>query len=468
MKFNFIHCKKIFFTTGKCRVFYSNFGLNLSLFFILASFVLYYCSQIKHNKTQVMSQEPPAQSTTFIQDEFFKKNREKISYKVKFKDTFKDILSKFVTSQYYIEQYDSLFKSIGLKTLFPNDSIIFTIDSTNVVVMCSILNNVDCWYHVYLIDTVLYAERRPLDLTNYQCVAKGVVEKTFAEEMYKLGIGITLVTKFMDLFARDINFIIESQKNDSFQVLFEKKYCDGNFIGYGSILAAKYVHNKKAYYAIAMKDTMSSTNYFDLEGQSIQIQFRNRPVKFKKITSGFSYRRKHPVHGMYRPHFGVDYAADIGTPVYATADGIVKVTGYDEEYGNYIYLSHGAAYQTQYGHLNSIDTRVNVGSRVRKGQVIGTLGNSGITTGPHVCYRVKIGSRYIDPLILSIPTTRRVSDKYRERFEYLKHEYLYAMGVRFSTNGCFVFDMIQIQSEKEVTFKSTSFNKKYYDYTSNS
>jgi murein DD-endopeptidase MepM/ murein hydrolase activator NlpD len=468
IELNSICSNKKFFSTAKDRVFYKNFGLKLSFFFVILSLILYFCSQTGKNNSQSVLPQSISESKLFVKDEFFKKNREKISYIVKHKDTFRDILSIFTTSQYYIEQYDSSFKSIGLATLFPNDSVVITVDTNDLIVMCSILNNFDCWYHVYLIDSVLYAERRPLNLTIYHCVAKGVVEKTFAEEMYELGIGVSLVTKFMDLFARDINFINESQKNDTFEVIFEKKYCNGNFIGYGSILAAKYIHNKKTYHAIAMKDKMSSINYFDLEGRSIQIQFKKRPVKFKKITSGFSYCRKHPVHGTYRPHFGVDYAADIGTPVYATADGIVKKVGYDEEYGNYIFLAHGAAYQTHYGHLHTINPMIKAGSPVKSGQIIGTLGNSGITTGPHVCYRVKIGSQFIDPLTLAIPTIRRVSEKDRDRFEYLKHEYLYAMGTRFSSNGCFVFDMIQVQSEKEVTLKSTTFIKNHDDYTSNS
>ena len=227
-----------------------------------------------------------------------------------------------------------------------------------------------------------------------------------------------LALNFAELFGWDIDFHTDPRKGDTFKILFEKKYLDGNFVGYRNILAAEYMNQDKAYQAFryTYPDTEES-DYFDPEGKSLRKEFRKSPIKFGRITSRYSHRRFHPIRKVYRPHYGVDYAAPIGTEVQATADGTVTLRGWNGASGRMIRIRHKNEYETMYLHLRSYAKGIRKGAKVQSGQVIGYIGSSGESTGPHLDYRIKYRGRFINPLAAKFKPVEPLRTEFLEDFK---------------------------------------------------
>ncbi len=357
-------------------------------------------------------------------------------------ETFAGILGRFGVSQKHSFDYYQTLKSVGLPALFPGDSLVLIKDECDKVQGCSLLSKLQHWYHLQLCDTTVKAHKTSVPITKHLCVLKGHIERSLYEDMRRLGGGDGLVFKLMDIFAWDINFFMDPRKGDQFEVLFEKKYREGTVVGYGQIFAAKYMNAGREYYAIALQDSLGHTHYYNKEGKSLQKEFLKAPLKFRRISSKFSYRRKHPILGIYRPHLGIDYAAPRGTPVYSAADGYVTFAGYKSGYGYQVRVKHGASYQTWYGHLAKIGKGIKKGTALSQGQYLGTVGATGLATGPHLDYRMKIGSRFVNPLTISPPAKKGVSDKDLERFAIQKSIVLATMENRFTKEGCFLVEVI--------------------------
>ena len=200
-------------------------------------------------------------------------------------------------------------------------------------------------------------------------------------------------------FGWDIDFNTDLRRGDSFRLVFEKKFLNGRFTGYRDILAAEFVNAGSAYRAFRFTypDTGAS-DYFDENGGSRRKDFLRSPIKFARITSRFSSRRFHPIHKIYRPHYGVDYAAPVGTPIQATADGEVLFAGRDGGAGNMVRLRHKNRYETAYLHLSRFGPRVRKGAQVKGGDIVGYVGSSGDSTGPHLDYRIYHYGKPVNPL----------------------------------------------------------------------
>lgn len=370
-------------------------------------------------------------------------------------ETFSGVLSKFQISEKDASQYYALLRAIGLRAIFPGDSLVIQKDENDNITLCSLLNRFNYWYHVFPGSDMIRTEKETLGSTVHQCIIKGTLKTSLSEDMNEYGISDALVFKFADVFAWDINFFMDPQRGDTFEVFFEKNYREGHFTGYGSILAAKYVSKNVPFYAIGLRDSTGAMLYYDLDGNSVQKQFLKAPLRFHRISSGFSYSRKHPVLGIYRPHLGVDYAAPRGTPVYAASDGVIIATGWKGQYGKHVRISHGASYETFYGHLHTIATGVEPKIRVKQGQLIGTVGATGLATGPHLDYRMKVNGRFVDPTEIKLPSGKSVSPDERSHFECTKQLYLSVLETRFSDEGCFVVSVTQPDSSKVVVSKIT-------------
>jgi murein DD-endopeptidase MepM/ murein hydrolase activator NlpD len=226
-----------------------------------------------------------------------------------------------------------------------------------------------------------------------------IIEDNLIFAVEKENEGDLLALSFAELFGWDIDFYTDPRKGDTFKILFEKKYLNNKFVGYRNILAAEYTSQDKTYQAFryTYPDTEES-DYFDPEGKSLRKEFRRSPIKFGRITSRYSRRRFHPIRKVYRPHYGVDYAAPIGTEVQATADGTVTFRGWNGASGRMVKIRHKNEYETMYLHLRSYARGIRKGARVQSGQVIGCVGSSGESTGPHLDYRIKYRGRFINPL----------------------------------------------------------------------
>jgi murein DD-endopeptidase MepM/ murein hydrolase activator NlpD len=232
--------------------------------------------------------------------------------------------------------------------------------------------------------------------------AWGVIEDSLIGALNKAGEEDSLALDIVErCFGWDIDFNTDLRKGDSFRILVEKKYLDGRFAGYRDILAAEFVNEGHVFQAFRFTypDTKAS-DYFDENGGSRRKDFLRSPIKFMtpRITSRFSASRFHPIYKIYRPHYGVDYAAPIGTPVQATADGEVTFAGRDGAAGNTVKIRHKNSYETAYLHLSGFGRGVRKGALLKGGDVIGYVGSSGDSTGPHLDYRIYYHGGPVNPL----------------------------------------------------------------------
>jgi murein DD-endopeptidase MepM/ murein hydrolase activator NlpD len=241
----------------------------------------------------------------------------------------------------------------------------------------------------------------------------GFIEESPILAFNRLGEEDALALAFADLFGWDVDFNIDIRQGDSFKVIFERRYLKGKFMGYGQILAAELVNRGKVLQAFMYTppDTQKPGHY-DAEGKSLEKEFRKSPIKWARITSRFSRSRLHPIHKVYRAHYGVDYAAPVNTPVQATADGTVVSAGWNGASGRMIRLRHKNAYETMYLHLRSFAPGIKRGAKVKGGDVIGYVGLSGESTGPHLDYRIKLRGSYINPLSAKFAPVEPIKEKF--------------------------------------------------------
>ena len=228
----------------------------------------------------------------------------------------------------------------------------------------------------------------------------GVIEDSLIAALNRAGEEDALALDLVErCFGWDIDFNTDLRRGDSFRIVFEKKFLNGRFTGYRDILAAEFVNTGSTYRAFRFTypDTGAS-DYFDENGGSRRKDFLRSPIKFARITSRFSSRRFHPIHKIYRPHYGVDYAAPVGTPIQATADGEVLFAGRDGGAGNMVRLRHKNHYETAYLHLSRFGPRVRKGAQVKGGDIVGYVGSSGDSTGPHLDYRIYHYGKPVNPL----------------------------------------------------------------------
>jgi len=236
----------------------------------------------------------------------------------------------------------------------------------------------------------------------------------------------TLALILAEIFAWDIDFHTDLRQGDTFRVIFEKKYLEGKFIDYTKILCAEFVNQGKSFHAFryTYPDTKQS-DYFDSEGNSLRKEFLKSPIKFARISSRFRFRRLHPIHKVYRSHFGVDYAAPIGTPVQATAEGKIISVGWNGASGRTIKIRHKNGYQTMYLHLRNYAQGIKKGINVKSGQIIGNVGSSGESTGPHLDYRITYRGRYINPLSFRFKPVQPLRAEFWEDFKRDVEKYLF-------------------------------------------
>jgi murein DD-endopeptidase MepM/ murein hydrolase activator NlpD len=205
-----------------------------------------------------------------------------------------------------------------------------------------------------------------------------------------------------DIYAWDIDFSNDIRNGDSVKIIVEEIWAGDAFKGYGDILAAEFSSNGKVHKAYKFEDN-GYTDYYDAKGKSLRKALLRSPLKFKYISSKFTKRRLHPKLKIYRPHLGVDYAAKTGTPVSAAGSGQVVFAGNKGQMGKMVRIKHPGGYETYYGHLSRIPRNMRKGTRVSQGDIIGFVGSTGLSTGPHLDYRIKFNGRFVNPLTIKLP-----------------------------------------------------------------
>ncbi|UCF70449.1 MAG: M23 family metallopeptidase [candidate division WOR-3 bacterium] len=245
----------------------------------------------------------------------------------------------------------------------------------------------------------------------------GGVNSTLYESMLASGETSNLVIRFADIFAWEIDFFTETQHGDSFSVCVNKIFCDSTFFDYGFISFARYKGEVGEYYGFYYRDPEGNEDYYNKNGQSLRKSLLKSPLRYSYISSHYSRSRYHPILKRWRPHHGLDYVAPVGTPVASIGDGRVTFKGWKGSYGNLVEIRHNNNFTTRYGHLKRFAKNISVGRRVKSGALIGYLGSTGLSTGPHLHFELHKNGTPINPLRVNIPRAPSVKKKYMDLFK---------------------------------------------------
>ena len=260
-------------------------------------------------------------------------------------------------------------------------------------------------------------KQKEVPLERYLVKVEGEIRSSLYEAMNAAGEKDPLALSFAEILAWEIDFYQDLREGDRFTVLVEKIYKGDQFIQYGTIHGVEYDQGGKVIRGIRYRD-----DYYSEQGISLRKAFLKAPLRFDRISSRFSGARRHPILGGVRPHYGVDYAAPVGTPVWAVADGTVLSVGWNGGFGKQVIVRHMNGYKSYYGHLSRYGPGIRRGIRVRQKQIIGYVGSTGLSTGPHLDYRLTKDGRFRNPLKEVFPTGYPIKKEDLEAFQKRKEE----------------------------------------------
>lgn len=256
---------------------------------------------------------------------------------------------------------------------------------------------------------------RPYEI--HQNRTSGMIEHSMYGAAKESGLSDNLIMDLANIFGYDIDFALDVRKGDTFNLIWDEYYRDGEKVKDGPVLAAEFVNNGRVVRAVRYTDAKGNTDYFTPDGKSLRKAFLRSPVHFTRISSKFNPNRLHPVFKTKRPHRGVDYAARTGTPIYAAGDGKIIFRGVKRGYGNVVIVQHGNKYNTLYAHMSKFNRKARNGTRVKQGQTIGYVGQTGWATGPHLHYEFRVNGVHRNPLTVKLPTAKPLPKKYRDDFD---------------------------------------------------
>lgn len=262
---------------------------------------------------------------------------------------------------------------------------------------------------------------KPIDIVTRE--ADVTITSSLWNAMAEAGVSTLLVLELSDVFAWTVNFF-GLQKDDRFRAIYKERMCEGELLGIEAIDFAIFTRGDHNEYALRLDQGDGGNQYWNEKGESMRKAFLKAPLQFKRISSGFSYARKHPVTGVVRAHTGVDYAAPAGTPVLALGDGTVVSAGWGGEGGNTVKIQHNSVYTTGYLHLQGFAKGIKAGTRVAQGDVIGYVGSTGTSTGPHLDFRVWKNGSPINPLTLESPSAEPIKEENKPALDSLFNHYL--------------------------------------------
>ncbi len=238
---------------------------------------------------------------------------------------------------------------------------------------------------------------------SYSVLKSGEIQSSLYLAGLDAGLSDSLIMELAGIFGWDIDFALEIRSGDTFSVIYEDQYLDGEAIGQGNILAAEFTNQGRNYRAIRHTDDEGRGAYYTPEGESMRKAFLRTPLDVFWISSHFNPNRKHPVLDVTRPHQGTDYAANSGTPIRATGDGRVASARYSSSYGNVVEIQHGQNYRTLYAHMKNFANGIRTGSSVQQGQIIGYVGQTGLAAGYHLHYEFEVNGVVRNPVTVDLP-----------------------------------------------------------------
>ena len=289
-------------------------------------------------------------------------------------------------------------------------------DSNNLTALFYPLDGTNVLY-VALQPTGYTAQKLALQVQSHQRITSNVIENSFLQSGLEAGLSEKSLHDIVRLFSWQINFAKQIQPGDRFIVLYEDLWANQSPLDQNRILAVQLLLKNRTYTAISYTDRNGRSGYYSPQGYCLSRPFLKSPVTRAWISSRYAEKRRHPVYGTIRAHTGVDYAAPIGTPVMSTAAGTVSFKGRRNGYGNTIEIKHPHQYSTLYAHLSSFHPKLKKGEKVTPGQIIGYVGKTGVATGPHLHYEMRIKGQHIDPLAQNIPKTSSLDSEDHHAFQ---------------------------------------------------
>ncbi len=262
-------------------------------------------------------------------------------------------------------------------------------------------------------------DRKPIPYAVREELVHATIVANLFDAVVSSGESEVLAINLADIFAWDIDFIRDIQPGDTFKALVEKRYREGKPAGYGRILAASFTNQGATYQAFLYKDGERAAAYYDEKGRSVRKAFLKAPLSFSRISSGFNMRRRHPITKRIQPHPAIDYAAPTGTPIMTVGEGTVTFAAYKRFNGKCVKIRHPGGWETMYNHMSRFGKGIRSGTKVRQGQVIGYVGTTGRSTGPHLDFRMYKNGSVVNPLKVKSPPALPVSARNMDDFRMI-------------------------------------------------
>jgi murein DD-endopeptidase MepM/ murein hydrolase activator NlpD len=247
----------------------------------------------------------------------------------------------------------------------------------------------------------------------------GVIDSSLYESFLENNFDVRLALMLAEMFAWQVDFAADIRVGDEFKVIYEARYLDGRYRMPGKILAAEFVNDGEIFRGYYFESDKTKAGYYDEQGKSLQKVFLKSPLQYKYISSGFSYARLNPITKKIAPHRGIDYAANYGTPAVSVGDGTVVQAGWNGPYGISVMIRHNETYTSRYGHFSSLAKNIRVGAKVKQGQVVGYVGDTGEATGPHLHYEIHKFGTLVNPFRIEVPPGEPINESDKASFQLL-------------------------------------------------
>lgn len=303
-----------------------------------------------------------------------------------------------------------------LVKLYPGHSLTFSLDEENVLQTLEYtIDKLNSYSFTRSADGFVYAENTRTPDVKY-AFRSATIENSLFEAGKAANLDDKLVMELAGIFGWDIDFVLDIRKGDSFKVLYEESFLDGEKIANGNILAAEFINKSERYRAVRYIHENGDAQYYTPSGDTMRKEFLRTPIDFARVSSHFNLNRKHPILNKIRAHKGTDYAAAHGTPIKAAGDGKVTYAGRKGGYGNVVIIQHGQTYKTLYAHISKFRKGIRVGARVKQGQIIAYVGSTGLATGPHLHYEFYVNGAVRNPVRVPLPKAQSIQTDEMQRF----------------------------------------------------
>lgn len=377
--------------------------------------------------------EIPSYDESAVDDTFSAPDVNWKTVKVKKGDTLATIFSDLKLNPKELHKIVRLGESTAkLKRLIPGEELKFLIVDNELRELVYVIDDAQSLHVIKSGDTFTASDVK-IQLNKRIAYAAGKIDSSLFIAAQEAGIPGKMTMELAKIFGWDIDFVLDVKTGDRFSLIYEEYFLDGKKVKNGNILAAEFYNKGTKYSAVRYVDSDGHAAYYTPDGQNMRKRFLRTPVDFKRISSKFG-KRFHPILNRMRQHNGVDYAADLGTPVKSVGNGKIKFIGKKGGYGNTIIIQHDSRYSTLYAHMKGFKRGLKRGAKVKQGEVIGYVGMSGLATGPHLHYEFRINGIHRNPLTVKLPDAKPITAKYRTDFKLNTQGYLTLLETLRRTN----------------------------------